>query len=51
MADRGSLGILGYIFGGVTAVVMVMAFTIVLGHVEGRMALEAAPATVIAAQR
>jgi hypothetical protein len=50
MADRTSLGILGYIFGGVTVAVMLMAFTVVLGHVEGRLALET-PYVAMAAQR
>lgn len=51
MADCGSLGILGTIFGGVTALVMVTAFTVVIGHIEGRMTLEAAAAPIVMAQR
>jgi phage-related holin len=47
MADRSSLGILGYVFGSITALVMVMAFLVVIGHVEGRMTLEAAPAPIV----
>lgn len=39
-ADRKSLGMLGLILGGVTAVVMLMACTVVLAHVDGRIALE-----------
>lgn len=44
MADRSGLGKLGYLFGGVTLAVMLMAFTVVLGHVEGRLAIDPAPA-------
>ena len=40
MADRSGLGFLGYIFGGVTLAVMLTAFTVVAGHVEGRLALD-----------
>jgi hypothetical protein len=50
MADRNGLGFLGFIFGGVTAAVMLVACMVVLGHVEGRWALEAAPAVVAALQ-
>jgi hypothetical protein len=44
-ADRNGLGFLGFIFGGVTAAVMVMAATVVFAHVEGTLSLEA-PAIV-----
>jgi hypothetical protein len=44
MADRNGLGKLGYLFGGVTLAVMLMATTVVLGHVEGRLVLDPAPA-------
>jgi hypothetical protein len=41
MADRAGLGVLGFIFGGVTAAVMLMAATVVVtAHVDGRLALE-----------
>jgi hypothetical protein len=40
MADRAGLGVLGFIFGGITAVVMLMACTVVVSHIEGRLALE-----------
>ena len=43
MADRSGLEFLGYIFAGVTLAVMLTAFTVVLGHANGRLALEAAP--------
>ena len=39
-ADRNGLGFLGFIFGGVTAAVMLMACTMVIGHVEGRFVIE-----------
>jgi hypothetical protein len=42
-ADRTGLGFLGFILGGVTATVMLVACMVVLGHVEGRWTLEAAP--------
>jgi len=39
-ADRNGLGFLGFIFAGVTAAVMMMATTVVIGHVEGKLSLE-----------
>ena len=48
IADRTGLGLLGFIFGGVTAAVMLTAFTVVLGHVDGRWALDAPQAVTIA---
>ena len=50
MADRNSLGVLGYVFGGVTGLVMMAAVTVVLGHLEGRLALDPAPSQVVAVQ-
>jgi len=41
-ADRAGLGILGFIFGGITAAVMLIACTVVVGHLEGRLQLETA---------
>jgi hypothetical protein len=49
IADRTGLGFLGFIFGGVTAVVMMMAFTVVLQHGDGRLAID--PPSTIVAQR
>ena len=49
-ADRTGLGFLGLIFGGVTAAVMLVACTVVIGHVEGRWALDAPPANIAALQ-
>ena len=48
-ADRTGLGFLGFIFGGVTAAVVLVACTVVVGHVEGRWALDAA-STIAALQ-
>jgi hypothetical protein len=50
MADRAGLGFVGFIFGGVTVVVMLVAVTVVIGHVDGRFVLDAAQ-TQIAANR
>jgi hypothetical protein len=46
MADRASLGFLGFIFGGITAAVMLMAVTVVAAHVDGRLMLDAPAGTV-----
>ena len=40
MADRRSLGILGFVFGGVTAAVMLIAVFVVKQHIGGRAALD-----------
>lgn len=45
-ADRAGLGFLGFIFGGVTAAVMLVACTVVLGHIDGRLQLESQTANV-----
>lgn len=56
-ADRNGLGFLGFIFGGVTFAVMMMATTVVIGHVEGKLSLEtpsvvaAAPVAMMSVQR
>jgi hypothetical protein len=49
MADRRSLGILGFFFCGVTAAVMLIAVMVVKSHVDGRMTLEGARQPVLAA--
>jgi hypothetical protein len=49
-ADRAGLGVLGFIFGGVTAAVMLVACTVVLGHIEGRYAIDTTPTQVAAIQ-
>ena len=43
MADREGLGFVGFILGGITAAVMLVAITMVIGHVDGSLVLEAAP--------
>lgn len=40
MADRTGLGVLGLAFGGVTALVLLIAAFVVTVHVDGRLALE-----------
>ena len=49
-ADRTSLGLLGLIFGGVTAIVMLTAVTVVAQHVEEPVALDSPAAITIAKQ-
>ena len=48
MADRRSLGIVGFVFGGVTAAVMLVAVMVVKQHVD-RMVVEDPRLPVIAA--
>ena len=43
MADRRSLGIVGFVFGSVTAAVMLIAVMVVKHHVDGRLTLDGAP--------
>jgi hypothetical protein len=51
LADRRSLGILGFVFGGVTAAVMLIAVIVVKQHVDGRAALDGGrPVLAAAAQ-
>ena len=50
MADRAGLGVVGFIFGGVTAVVILVAVTVVIGHVDGRFVLDTAPTQIAANQ-
>lgn len=49
VADRRSLGILGFVFGGVTAAVMLIAVIVVKQHVDGRVTLDDARFPVMAA--
>ena len=49
MADHRSLGILGFLFGGVTAAVMFIAVMVVKHHVDGRLTLDQARLSVMAA--
>jgi hypothetical protein len=41
MADRRSLGIVGWVFGGITAAVMLVALVVVKHHVDSRWTDEA----------
>ncbi len=49
MADRRSLGIVGFVFGGVTAAVMLIAVIVVKQHVNGRATLDEPRLPVLAA--
>ena len=49
MADRRSLGIVGFVFGGVTAAVMLIAVIVVKQHMDSRAALDDARFPVLAA--
>ncbi len=50
MADRRSLGILGFLLGGITAAVMLTAAMAVKHQLDGRLSLDAgAPAMVASA--
>ncbi len=40
MADRGTLGLIGYILGGVTAAVMLIGAVVVTHHIAGRLSLD-----------
>jgi hypothetical protein len=46
MADRAALGILGFIFGGVTALVILIAVFVVHSHVNAIAAIEQSASTV-----
>ena len=48
VADRKSLGMLGFMFGGVTAAVMLIAVMVVKNHIDGRLTLDAVKAPVMA---
>ena len=49
MADRRSLGILGFVLGSVTAAVMLIAVIVVKHHVDGRLTVDTDRMPVIAA--
>ena len=49
MADRRSLGIVGFVFGGITAAVMLVAVMVVKHHVDGRLIIDQARPAVMAA--
>jgi hypothetical protein len=42
MADKSSLGILGFVFAAITAAVMLTALVVVRDHVQGRLVLDGA---------
>ena len=48
MADRRTLGLLGFFFGGITAAVIFTAAFVVKQHVDGRLSLEGPKLPVIA---
>jgi hypothetical protein len=50
MADRAGLGFVGFILGSVTAAVMLVAVTVVIGHVDGWLVLDASPIQIAAHQ-
>jgi hypothetical protein len=49
VADRRSLGMLGFVLGGVTAAVMLIAAIVVKHHVDSRVTLDPRPPVVAAA--
>jgi hypothetical protein len=49
MADRRSLGLVGFFLGGVTAAVMLIAVMVVKNHVDGRLSLDGARLSVTVA--
>jgi hypothetical protein len=46
MADRKTLGIIGFILGGVTAAVMAISAIVVQSHLAGHLTLDNAPSSV-----
>jgi hypothetical protein len=48
MADRRSLGLVGFFFCGVTAAVMLIAAMVVKNHIDGRLSLDGARMPVVA---
>jgi hypothetical protein len=42
MADKSSLGIVGFVFAAITAAVMLTALIVVRYHVQGRLVLDGA---------
>ena len=49
MADRRTLGILGFFFCGVTAAVMLIAVMVVKTHIDGRTTLDGGRLPVVVA--
>jgi hypothetical protein len=50
MADRAGLSFVGAIFGGITAVVMLVAVAVVIGHAEAGSGSAPTPAPIVAAR-
>lgn len=48
MADRRSLGLVGFFFCGVTAAVMLIAVMVVKNHIDGRLSLDGVHMPVVA---
>jgi hypothetical protein len=46
MADRRSLGLLGFMLGGVTAAVMLTAVMVTKHHLDGRLTLDASRSVI-----
>ena len=42
MADRKSLGLIGFILGGITAAVVLVGVLVVQSHIDGRLQLDQA---------
>jgi hypothetical protein len=42
MADKTSLGVMGFLFGSITLAVTIIAFLVVRDHLDGRLQLESA---------
>jgi hypothetical protein len=49
MADRKSLGIIGFILGGVTATVICIGVIVVQSHLNGRLTLDQGARPVVSA--
>jgi len=49
MADRKSLGIIGFILGGVTATVIAVGVFVVQAHLTGRLAVDPGSRPVVSA--
>jgi hypothetical protein len=47
MADKNGLGRVGFFFGGITFAVTLIAFVVVQGHIEGRLALDDTPPQMV----
>ena len=50
MADRAGLGFVGFILGGVTGAVMLIAATVVIGHADGSLTFDTQPIQIATSQ-